>query len=205
MALPPNGSAACQSGVCVPVTPPACDDHDVCNGVETCVPASGCKAGTPLTCDDADVCDGLETCNPTSGCKSGTPLDCDDQDECTTETCDAVSGCSSSGPSGLALAQCRLQGVRNTVAKASGTDINPSIRTKLLRKLDGVDGRINSAAQATGNTKKIRKSLKAAGRQLQAAIRFVTKMRGKKVTADTADALLGALSALPPLVAAQTL
>jgi hypothetical protein len=94
--------------------------------------------------------------------------------------------------------------VRNLVTTASGADIDTSIRTKLLKKLDGVDGRISSADHAAGNTKKIRKSLKAAGRQLQATIRFVTKMRGKKITPGTADTLVGVLTPLPPLVAGLT-
>ena len=39
----------------VPVT---CDDGDVCNGLETCDPVTGCVAGTPLVCDDGNACNG---------------------------------------------------------------------------------------------------------------------------------------------------
>ncbi len=72
----------------------ACDDANVCNGLETCDPVAGCQPGTPLTCDDGNVCNGLETCDPVNGCQPGTPLTCDDGLWCNgTETCDPITGC----------------------------------------------------------------------------------------------------------------
>ena len=50
-------------------------------------------AGTPLVCDDGDVCNGAETCDPATGCVAGTPLVCDDGNECTDDVCDPVDGC----------------------------------------------------------------------------------------------------------------
>ena len=64
----------CQGAVC---THPQidCDDDNVCNGMETCDPASGCQPGQPLECDDGNACNGTETCDPASGCQSGEPPD----------------------------------------------------------------------------------------------------------------------------------
>jgi beta-lactamase superfamily II metal-dependent hydrolase len=59
-----------------------CDDGDACNGAEACV-ASYCVPGTPLACDDGNVCTD-DSCNPTSGCAtSNNTASCDDGNECT--------------------------------------------------------------------------------------------------------------------------
>ncbi|MFO0748401.1 MAG: DUF4215 domain-containing protein [Myxococcota bacterium] len=77
-----------------------CDDDLYCNGVETCDPIAGCKAGAPVviddgigctvdacddagrrvthtpdhaSCDDGDACNGVESCLPTLDCQSGAP------------------------------------------------------------------------------------------------------------------------------------
>lgn len=65
-----------------------CDDKNVCNGVETCDPAVGCKAGTALVCSDGNTCNGVESCDPVSGCKAGTAPTCGPTDAC------CVAGCS---------------------------------------------------------------------------------------------------------------
>jgi hypothetical protein len=65
-----------------------CDDHDACNGMETC--ASGhCAIGTPVSCDDSvsctdDVCDtGNGNCTSTpNDTLCGTGLACDRVDGC---------------------------------------------------------------------------------------------------------------------------
>lgn len=77
-----------------------CTDSDVCNGVETCVPAegdtvSGCLAGAaPELSDDLDCT--VDTCDPVDG-PVHTPDHslCDDAKECTTDTCDpnVAGGC----------------------------------------------------------------------------------------------------------------
>jgi len=168
------GSAACQSGVCTPVAPPSCDDQNVCNGVETCDPATGCKSGAPLACDDHDAC--------------------------TTDACDAATGCSSVPFSGYALLECRVRTAHDLVVGAAASDIATPIRSKLLAKLGGVEGRLLAAEQAGGNAKKARKSLKAAGRAIQAVVRLVGKQRGKKIAPTVADAVLAALNAVPPIL-----
>lgn len=88
----------CLDGACVS-TPndDLCVDATVCNGDETCNPATGeCQAGTPLTCDDGVFCNGQETCDSVNGCQAGEPVenccrgdeDCDDNNVCNgLETC----------------------------------------------------------------------------------------------------------------------
>ncbi len=66
-----------------------CADGDACNGVETCVVATGvCRAGIPLVCDDGRVCT-ADGCDPWAGCTHA-PIagccardaDCTDGDAC---------------------------------------------------------------------------------------------------------------------------
>ena len=51
-----------------------CDDGNVCNGVETCDPATGCSQCTAV-CDDDNACTD-DTCDPATGCVMA--IDCDD-------------------------------------------------------------------------------------------------------------------------------
>ena len=65
-----------------------CDDHNVCNGIETCDPSHQfCHPGTPLVCQTSNPC-AIPGCNATSGCFT-TPVppgtSCDDQDACTVQ------------------------------------------------------------------------------------------------------------------------
>jgi hypothetical protein len=98
-----------------------CDNHNVCDGTETCDPSHQfCHPGTPLVCTTTNQClDPL--CNPTTGCgttpkPSGTTCDdgdvcttndecmdstcggfqvsCDDGNPCTADACDSQTGCS---------------------------------------------------------------------------------------------------------------
>jgi hypothetical protein len=159
---------------------------------------------TPPSCDDHDVCNGVEICNPASGCKDGPDLVCDDGDACSTDACDPIAGCSATLLSGFALPECRLKAARDIVTAARDADIAAPIRTKLLKKLGGVEGKLLAADQAGDNAKKARKALKAAGRQLRATAKFVMKQRGKKISTATGDALLNALNVLPPLLSGLT-
>jgi cysteine-rich repeat protein len=168
------GAARCDNGVCTPVAPPECSDDDVCNGVEICDPASGCKDGPALTCDDGD--------------------------DCSVDDCDPVSGCSHVLPTGYALPGCRLLTAKDIVDAALEDEINARIRTKLLKKIDGVQHRVAAAVVAGDNAKKVRKALKAAARQINAIVRLVTKQRGKKIAPATADEILAALNVIPPLL-----
>ena len=77
----------------LPGTPVACDDGDACNGVETCVPATGaCLPGAPVTCGDGDACNGLEVCNAAATCVAGPPPVVDDGNPCTLDACDPTAG-----------------------------------------------------------------------------------------------------------------
>jgi hypothetical protein len=96
-----------------------CDDNNVCNGIETCIPAISCRAGSALVCDDAAYCNGAESCDPVAGCQGGTDpcagglcdegldqcvnclgdLDCDDGNLCNgTETCGPSGDCQAGSP-----------------------------------------------------------------------------------------------------------
>ena len=86
----PGGGAPCPADGFLPNNTP-CGDLCTTNG--TCQ-AGVCTGGTPLVCDDNDVCNGLETCQPFTGCQPGTPLDCSDGNSCTADQCDPSSGCS---------------------------------------------------------------------------------------------------------------
>jgi len=70
----------------------ACDDGDLCNGVESCEDGL-CVAGAVLTCDDGNPCTD-EDCDPSSGCFSvpnagpcDDGIDCTDGDHCVDGGC----------------------------------------------------------------------------------------------------------------------
>ena len=187
--------ATCVDGVCTTL-PLTCDDGDQCTS-DDCNPSTGC-VHAPVSCSDNDACT-ADSCTQAQGC-AHTPISCDDHDDCTTDSCDTTTGCSHVDFAGYELARCRVAAARAVVTGAADADIAAPIRKKLLAKLGGVDARIVAASQAGGNVKKVKKSIKAARRQLQATIRLVTKQRGKKITAATADAILAALDPLGPLL-----
>ncbi len=85
-----GGGAPCPADGFKPDDTP-CGDLCTTNG--TCQ-TGVCTGGTPVVCDDNDVCNGLETCLPFTGCQPGTPLDCIDGNSCTADLCNAVGGCS---------------------------------------------------------------------------------------------------------------
>jgi hypothetical protein len=84
---------------------------------------NGTCTGTPMQCTDNNVCNGVETCNPASGCVAGTPPNCDDNDVCTTDTCDPVLGCQhGSDPASFALCRMNLlaDAIQGTPAQELG-------------------------------------------------------------------------------------
>jgi hypothetical protein len=53
----------------------------------SCPAATGCTEDSQ--CDDGQVCNGRETCDPATGlCRQGAPPDCDDRNVCTDDRCD---------------------------------------------------------------------------------------------------------------------
>jgi hypothetical protein len=99
----------------------ACDDGSACTTGDVC--NNGTCTGTPMQCTDNNVCNGVETCDPASGCVKGTPPNCDDGDACTTDTCDPVLGCQNgSEPASYALCRMNLlaDAVQGTPAQELG-------------------------------------------------------------------------------------
>jgi hypothetical protein len=172
------GPTACIDGVCTPTAPPDCDDGKPCNGTETCDPASGCVAGSALSCTGDDAC---------------MVYGCEDPD-----------GCGANPLPGFALPSCRIGVAAGLVANAASGDLSAKMKKKLTAKLTALGSRVLAAEQAGGNTKKVKKSLKAAGKQLKGIVNLVTKQRGKKIGPTLADAILAQLSPLPPVLTALT-
>lgn len=94
-----------------------CDDHQFCNGVETCDEVQDCQPGTAPTaddgisctdpycnedidavqqipnddyCSDGQFCNGAETCDAVLDCQAGTAPTIDDDVDCTIDSCDEV-------------------------------------------------------------------------------------------------------------------
>src|SRR5262249_61702859 len=105
---------------------------------------------------------------------------------------------------GIDLPRCRLNAALHVLSTAAAGDIKAAVRSKLSKKLGAADSKLLAADQAAGNTKKIRKALKVAGRQLQAAINLAANQRGKGIAPASADALRDALQPIPDLVTAVT-
>lgn len=94
----------CNAGTgCVPIVCTGnddCDDGNMCNGIETCVPGSsptGCISSPALNCNDSIDCTS-DTCDPTRGCVyNANNAMCDDGIPCTREICELGSGCRTNG------------------------------------------------------------------------------------------------------------
>lgn len=181
---------------CIPCgTALDCDAVAGVCGAFTCNAQGRCAETTPLACNDGNLCNGTEICVPATGCQSGTALDCTGTDACVTYACDAAVGCTSDPLAGFPLMRCRLSVARGLVDAAPDAALAKSARRKLAKLLGVVDKKL---VLAEGNARKAAKALRIATQRVAAAQRFVTKQRGKKITAETADALQSALGALPP-------
>jgi hypothetical protein len=73
---------------CKPGTPPACNDGVACT-VDSCNETTDQCDNVPndASCSNGQYCDGVETCHPTQGCKAGAAVSCDDGVSCTTDSC----------------------------------------------------------------------------------------------------------------------
>jgi hypothetical protein len=140
-----NGIETCDPKTgCQPGTPLVCDDGNACNGVETCDPKTGCHAGTPLNCDDGNACNGVETCDPKTGCQPGTPLNCDDGIACTADGCVSGTGCVhaiADGPAGVSCVW--------TVARQSNACAGASVPSSADRHVMKAAGLIGSGLTTT--------------------------------------------------------
>jgi hypothetical protein len=91
-----NGIERCQDGRCVAAADVACNDGIACT-LDGCDEARNRCTYAPVheQCDDADLCNGDERCVPSDGaadgrgCVPGPALRCDDGDPCTEDFCEA--------------------------------------------------------------------------------------------------------------------
>lgn len=83
-----NGTETCTMGRCLPGTPRHCDDGVACT-IDRCDPMTGNCAVTldNSRCDDGVFCNGSEVCTA-SGCRDGAAVVCDDHVGCTADRCD---------------------------------------------------------------------------------------------------------------------
>ncbi len=89
-----TGGDTCVAGECLPGPTINCDDGNLCNGIESCHPETGCAPGLPLDCpSDKNPCNGDEYCHITLGCQQTAPPDCEDGNVCTTDACYPTEGC----------------------------------------------------------------------------------------------------------------
>jgi hypothetical protein len=177
-------------------TPPSCTDGNartqdrcVVDGPRQAHCEHPCFPGV---CDDHNVCNGIETCaDSTAICGSGTPLDCDDHDGCTDDRCDPATGCAHPAKTGYDSARCRLDAM--ALALQEATDASPAARAK-LGSLVGKARRKIEAAAAAGSGKPALRALKAAGKQLKAIGKATNAaLKKKKIGQPLADALSAAL------------
>ena len=108
----------CQSGQCSTGTPVNCDDNNVCNGLETCDPLTGCVPGQPLNCSDGNSCTS-DLCAPLGGCSNPNLPDgsaCDDGERCTLFDSCAGGTCVGADVQMVALKSARF----GTLAEGSG-------------------------------------------------------------------------------------
>jgi len=87
--------ATCVFGTCQgSFTCGDCDDAIDCTA-DSCNTLTGACIHVPnnTACNDGNMCNGIETCSAAVGCISGTPLSCSDANPCTVDMCDPFSGC----------------------------------------------------------------------------------------------------------------
>jgi hypothetical protein len=148
-----------------------CDDGDRCTLDDAC--NAGLCAGTRVDCADGNVCDGEETCDPATGrCRPGTPLVCDDGDPCTIDQpCDPAGGCIVRRLPDVDFVRCRATG-RLPIESCSDV-LPPRVRRPLLRMRRVLDrtGRPTSFAQIARTLGRLDRSCRRAKRRLDAAMR----------------------------------
>src|SRR5262249_22370945 len=78
-----------------PCTKDLCDPVNGCQNPPLQSPGPGCDCPNgDSDCDNHNVCDGKETCDPSHQfCHPGTPLSCGTTNQCLIPSCDRVAGC----------------------------------------------------------------------------------------------------------------
>jgi len=170
---------ALTAATAVPV--PECFMDATCDDANACT-ADSCNRGVcvnaPLPCDDHDACNGVETCDPATGCVAGTALVCDDGDPCTTDSCDPAAGCVFPELPGLAFVACALQAHLRPLLPAPGAAPSaPAARiaTRLARQLTRAERLVGKARTAA--RRPARRALGAARRALLAIVRLTRRAR----------------------------
>jgi len=95
-----NGVEKCTGGACRPGETPDCADAYACTADGCDEDFNTCRHDyVDELCNDGNVCNGVERCLPTfpfndpaTGCVTGTPVLCDDFVDCTEDFCDGESG-----------------------------------------------------------------------------------------------------------------
>lgn len=184
------GGIGCEDGVCVAVTPLACDDANACT-IDTCPDAGGCRHAL-RACDDQLACNGAESCSPTEGCRAGTEPNCDDGDRCTDDACAEPAGCTHVARIGFPGVSCHLDGVSAVLDGAGAEDVTTKIRRKLGKLLNRVRASLRAAEGATKASKRAKLTARAA-KQLRSLAKAVDKGRDRGILPELADSLRRAI------------
>ncbi|MBI4718081.1 MAG: S8 family serine peptidase [Planctomycetes bacterium] len=82
-----NGVETCNAVLgCRPGAAINCNDSNACT-VDACNETTDACNHAPVNCSNGLYCDGVETCDPALGCRAGTPVNCTDADPCTNDSC----------------------------------------------------------------------------------------------------------------------
>lgn len=134
-------------------------------------------------CDDHDVCNGKETCSSGS-CVAGTPLQCNDHNLCTDDTCDPASGCPHPGKTRYDAVRCQLDTMDMLLNESPG-GVSAATRIKLGSLIGKARAKL-SAAETVGQGRRAGKLLKATGTALKAISKAVKAAARKKKITDPA-------------------
>jgi hypothetical protein len=170
-----------------PTTGGACDDSNACTTGDTC--NNGTCTGTPLQCSDNNVCNGIETCDPATGCVAGTPPNCNNNDVCATNSCDPVLGCQNNTPP-EAYAVCRLNVLIDAINGTPASELGGfKKKRKYMNLANGALKRLQTALAGSPHQRAI--SLRIAEQQLHRLNNSLQKaMAGKKVAESLGNELL---------------
>jgi len=176
-------------------TPLECTDGN-CDTADTCVldgPGLAHCEHRPGACNDGNVCNGVESCSG-GFCMRGTPLGCDDGDLCTDDGCDPVTGCTNTPRTSFASVGCRFDVMDAAIRGASVHDLAPPAAAKLEKLIGKARGKL-AAAQSAGHGKRAVKALKVVAKQLKAIGRVVRAAQKKhQIAAPVANVIQSAAS-----------
>lgn len=164
----------CSAGACAATANVVCEPTDPCDRA-TCDPASGVcghvRAAEGALCDDANACTPLDRC--IGGVCTGTGTrTCRDDDPCTADSCVPSVGCDFPAMTGLPSLTCLFE--RTTIE----TGCPAGVARQISKPLDHARKVILAVSTAT-RTRKIRRGLGRARKDLKHAIRALEKRRAQ--------------------------